>query len=357
MTPDLASEASGQGGDGKIGGISLIVPVRDEADSLAVLLVSIQRQTRLPEQVLLVDGASSDETVALARRLVGSDPRFRIIEAGDATPGRGRNVGIEAASFDWVALTDAGIELDHHWLQRLEEVAIAHPAASVVWGTYEPRITSFLDSCAAIAYVPPRRQTPSGPARGPCIASCLLRKSAWHAAGGFPDLRAAEDLIFMERMELAGVQEAWAPDASVCWSLPPSIGQTFRRFRSYSRHNVLAGRQSGWHYGVARMYLAAGALILATRVVNCKPLPLLGAAAATRIAKCILKHRDGRSLGWLLNPARFLGVGAVLIAVDAATFGGWADGAREQFRQLKRPREAKIGNRAGRGGPVSVNLW
>ncbi len=70
--------------------ISLVIPVRNEEDAIPPLIQSIRAQTRPPEEVLLVDGGSTDRTVGLSRELIGDAPRFRVLEAGPATPGRGR---------------------------------------------------------------------------------------------------------------------------------------------------------------------------------------------------------------------------------------------------------------------------
>src|SRR5262249_33728159 len=99
--------------------ITLVVPVKNEEASIGELIGSIARQTRRPDEVLLVDGGSTDGTVALAESLTEHDPRYRVVRAGEATPGRGRNVGFEEATHDWVALTDAGIRLDPAWLERV----------------------------------------------------------------------------------------------------------------------------------------------------------------------------------------------------------------------------------------------
>src|SRR5215216_7211512 len=101
--------------------ISLVVPLRNEEESLGRLVASVRRQTRPPDEVVLVDGGSTDRTVELARELAAGDARFRVVEAGDATPGRGRNVGAAEARHPWVAFTDAGIGLDPEWLERLAE--------------------------------------------------------------------------------------------------------------------------------------------------------------------------------------------------------------------------------------------
>jgi glycosyltransferase involved in cell wall biosynthesis len=65
--------------------VSLVVPIRNEEGTLATLIESIGRQTRAPDEVVLVDGGSADRTVALAPRLIAGDPRFRVIEAGSAS--------------------------------------------------------------------------------------------------------------------------------------------------------------------------------------------------------------------------------------------------------------------------------
>ncbi|MBW3548777.1 MAG: glycosyltransferase family 2 protein, partial [Actinobacteria bacterium] len=251
-------------------------------------------------------------------------PAWRVAEAGPATPGRGRNIGFEAATTEWVALTDAGIELDAHWLDRLARVAEADREAEIVYGHYEPAPNGYFAACAALAYVAPPEASAHGPVRWRSIASSLVQKELWARAGGFPDLRAAEDRFFMRKLDYLGARVAIAPEARVTWQLQAGLLATFRRFRTYSRVNALAGEQRNWHHGVARMYAVALALgILAPRWRHRLLLGLL--AGLTRVERCIWAHRQGRGSAWALNPGRIAGVAAVLLAVDAATFVGWGD--------------------------------
>jgi glycosyltransferase involved in cell wall biosynthesis len=304
--------------------VSLVIPVRNEEASLPGFLSSIHRQSRHPDEVILVDGGSTDRTVALVRELIAGDLRFRVIVAGEATPGRGRNVGIAAATHDWVALTDAGIFLEPTWLDRLVEVVERDPAVDVVYGTFETALASRFERYAALAYVMPTQARPGGRMRGPIIASALLRRRVWQAVDGFPDLRAAEDLIFMERVERMAFKIGWAPAASATWHLQPSLARTFRKFVLYSKHNVWAGRQRHWHYGLARQYLVVLMLLLLGLLHNPSWLALLLLGALTRVAKSIWVRREGRRLLWLLNPVQFAGVAVILLAIDLATFVGWA---------------------------------
>jgi glycosyltransferase involved in cell wall biosynthesis len=306
--------------------ISLIVPVRNEEESLARLVSSIRAQTRRPDEVLLVDGGSTDRTVELARELAAGDTRFRVVEAGQASPGRGRNVGADGARYPWLAFTDAGIGLDPEWLERLAEQVEGEPETEVVYGNFDPVTRTFFERCAAIAYVMPKTQHGEQGAltRGRFIASSLMRREVWRRAGGFPDMRAAEDLIFMERVEAQGARTRWAPRANVRWQLQPTLARTFRRFALYSKHNVWAGRQRFWHYGIARQYVVALVFVVLAVVHGAWWLVVPALGLAARAAKSVWRHREGRGLAWALNPLQFLCVALVILTVDLATFAGWA---------------------------------
>lgn len=307
--------------------VSLVVPVRNEEESLPALLDSIRRQTYAPSEVILVDGGSTDATVKVARGMAMPGEALRVIEATEATPGRGRNIGIGAARSEWVALTDAGIRLEPEWLERLVEAARADEEVQVVYGNYEAAVGSFFERCAALVYLPPKTARAGGRMRGPSIASTLLRREVWEAVGGFPDLRAAEDLFFMERIERLNFKIAYAPRANVWWQLQPTLGKTFRKFVLYSRHNVWAGRQWDWHYGLARQY-ALGLIFFVLALAHSwwwLAFPVAGTLA--RAAKLIYVRREGRGLPWLSNPAQFAGVLLVMLTIDLATFVGWAQAA------------------------------
>ncbi|MGA9131533.1 MAG: glycosyltransferase, partial [Candidatus Sulfotelmatobacter sp.] len=299
--------------------ISLVIPVRDESGTIGELLATIRAQTRPPDEIIFVDGGSTDKTTAHLRAGAGEDARIRLIATEGATPGRGRNVGIAAASYNWIALTDAGIRLEPTWLEHLVAAVDCDPTVAVVFGNYEPIMDTFFESCAATAYVEPPHHTPMGLMRGPFIASCLLKRDVWRMAGGFPDVRASEDLIFIERVQSQGAVIAWAPTAMVWWRLRPTLYETFRRFVSYSKHNVWAGRQRYWHYGIARQYVGAVAILALAALQSRWWLAALVVAIVLRIGKTIWRHRHGRRLLWLFNPARFVLVGVILATIDLAT--------------------------------------
>jgi glycosyltransferase involved in cell wall biosynthesis len=304
--------------------VSLVIPVRNEEESLPALLDSIRRQTYQPAEVILVDGGSTDATVKLAREMAVGFADLRVIETTGATPGRGRNIGTGAARYEWIAFTDAGIRLEPTWLENLVRVAAADSEVSVVYGNYEALDDSFFERCAALVYLAPKAERAGGRLRAPFIASTLLRRDVWEAVGGFPDLRAAEDLFFMEHIERLKFKTAYAPHATVWWQLQPTLKKTFHRFKLYSKHNVWVGRQWDWHYPVARQYAVWLVFVALVLIHSWWWLLFPVAGTLARAAKSIYVRREGRGLWSLLNPVQFAGVVFLMLAIDLATFVGWA---------------------------------
>jgi glycosyltransferase involved in cell wall biosynthesis len=301
--------------------ISLVIPMKNESDSLAELTASIKEQTFQPDEIVLVDGGSTDNTIEIAERLSAENPNIKLVRTPEASPGKGRNIGIENARNEWIALTDAGIKLEPTWLENLVKVAENSPEADLIYGNFSPITGSLFERCAAISYVPALRENSI---RGKSVASMLMKKAVWKAVGGFPDLRAAEDLMFMETAEKQGFKSAFAPGAKVYWQLRPNLSSTFQKFVLYSKHNVWAGRAWDWHYGVAKQYLFV--LPFVVLAIFHSWFWLIGVLAwlGARTAKRILLHRFEYGAKILFNPLIFCGVALLVLTIDAATFIGWA---------------------------------
>src|SRR5262245_21632764 len=294
---------------------------------------SVAGQTRRPDEIIIVDGGSEDGTPEIVEEWINRrslSDWWRVVRVEEATPGKGRNIGVANARYDWIAFTDAGIRVEEPWLERLIEAAERDDRIDVVYGNCEPASETFFERCAALAYLAPKRLRDGRWMRGPAIPSSLIRRRVWEDVGGFPDLRAAEDLIFMEAVERNRYKIAWAPQAVVRWRLPSSFEGVFRRFALYSLHNVRIGRQYDWHYRVARQY-AVWIVFAILGFVSSWWLwlaPVMGYGA--RVAKGIWARREGRGLLWAMNLAQFAMVAAILLTIDAATFAGWWNAIRER---------------------------
>jgi glycosyltransferase involved in cell wall biosynthesis len=300
--------------------LTLVIPVFNEVATIETLIETIRSQSHMADLTIFVDGGSTDGTIDYLKNVVSRNGRFKLIEAGRAMPGKARNIGVANAKTQWIAFTDAGIQLHKNWLKEIVAAADNNKEASIVYGNYHPVTNRFFEKCAAISYVAPLQQNTI---RGKFIASSLFKKEVWESAGGFPDWRAAEDLIFMEQAEAKGYTAAFAPDAIVYWTLRPTLAATYKRFDLYSKYNVWAGRQAYWHYGVAKQYAIVLSFILLGFLHHwlwflAVPLWLLA-----RTAKRILIHRNEFGLRPLFSPPFFLLIMLLTVVIDAATFTGW----------------------------------
>lgn len=300
--------------------ISLVIPLFNEEETLEKLVESINRQTFPPDEVILVDGGSTDKTVEVFERFCAHNSIYKLVKTNRASPGKGRNIGVENARNQWIAFTDAGIALDKNWLAELAKIVETDPKIEVVYGNSTPAINSFFDKIATFVYVAPLRKTGI---RTRFIASSLIKKDVWQKVGGFPDLRAAEDLIFMEKIDEADFKTALAPAAMVFWQLRPTLRRTFEKFVLYSKHNVWINRQWDWHYGIARQYALMFPFVILAFLHNSWWLLVIAGWLFARTAKAILKHRY--EFGWLpvFNPFIFFGTMFLISTIDLATIVGW----------------------------------
>ena len=96
--------------------VSVVVPVLNEERNVGHLLRDLERQTRMPQEVIVVDAGSRDATVAVAQRFAGA----RILH-GKRPVAEGRNLGGRSASGDVVVFLDADVWLPEDFLQRFVE--------------------------------------------------------------------------------------------------------------------------------------------------------------------------------------------------------------------------------------------
>lgn len=307
--------------------VSVIVPVRDEEDSIRELLDSLLAQTRPAGEIVIVDGGSADATPQIIEEYIRKGAPVRLIRAGASLPGRARNLGATQASFEWLGFTDAGIRVANNWLEALVAKAEKDDSIDVVYGFFQPVTDTFFKECAAIAYVSPPVPYEGLFIRPRSIASALLRREAWQAVNGFPDdLRSAEDLVFMDRLEHAGFRSVFEPRAQVYWKLKPTLGATFKRFLIYSRNNIRAGRFREWQATILMRYAVLAILFVTALIVE--PAWVWFPVAAwllMLVARAIVSIRRNRicyPASFLRNVLRGAMVMSLLAVLDATAIIG-----------------------------------
>ncbi len=310
--------------------ITVVVPVRNEEHSIRLLLQGLLEQTLAPAEIVIVDGGSTDATQRIVEEHARQHSHLHLIRETNALPGKGRNVGAAAAANEWLAFIDAGVSPANDWLAQLAEAVRINPQTDVVYGSWEPVTDTFFKECAAIAYGNvPTEAVDDTFIQSRAVFSSLLRRSVWQAVKGFSEeLRSAEDLLFMKRIDDAGFKVSYAPKALVRWTMQPTLWRTFRRFVLYSRHNMLAGLWKQWQASLLARYglLILGAAIL-FGLTSWWPTFTLGLFLLMLIARAIValwRNRRRYPAGVVRNTARLLVLVPLLATIDAATILGVA---------------------------------
>ncbi len=215
--------------------ISLIVTTRNEATSIARLLASIRAQTRPPDEIVLVDGGSTDGTLDIVCANADQLPLTVISQPG-ANISQGRNAAIRAATGDIVASTDAGVRLDPHWLERITQPLRNRAAEiSIVSGFFIPDAQTVFETALAATTLP--ALTDVRPAQFlPSSRSIAFSKEAWTRVGGYPEwLDYCEDLVFDFALRAAQLKFAFVPDAIVYFRPRPDLAAFFKQYYHYAR--------------------------------------------------------------------------------------------------------------------------
>jgi glycosyltransferase involved in cell wall biosynthesis len=112
--------------------VSVIVCAHNEARYLAACLHSLLAQTRPPDEILVIDNASTDETRAVAEQI----PQVRVLEEPRKSLVVAREAARSAVSGDILVYLDADCRAPLTWLERIERRFARAPSLVALCGPY-----------------------------------------------------------------------------------------------------------------------------------------------------------------------------------------------------------------------------
>jgi succinoglycan biosynthesis protein ExoO len=203
--------------------VSVVIAAYNAAPFIDRAIRSALDQTQPPLEVLVVDDASTDDTVQVVTALAQTDPRIRLIrQDGNGGPGAARNAGFAAARGEWLAVLDADDAFGPERLEILTAFAQAHQADIAADNLHVYDIAA-----GAVVRDAVRAEAPTIVTTRDYLERCrggtetsidwgvlhpLFRRAFVTASGArYPGIRHAEDFAFVLELMLQGARFAYNP--------------------------------------------------------------------------------------------------------------------------------------------------
>ena len=309
--------------------VAVCVTVRNEVDDAASLVASLQEQDLRADEIVIVDGGSTDGTFEALQAAAGDDRRFCLRRAPGTNIAAGRNLAIGSTQAPLIAVTDAGLQRSRNWLRSLVTAVQDEPLAAGAYGyILAAPETTFEAALGAVALplapqIDPARYPPSS-------GSALFRREWLQRVGGYPEwLAHGEDLWLDRAIWRAGGWFRHTPGADVGIRPRATASAFARQYFLYAAGDGHAGMLLGRHalrYGA----YALGLLLLASPAGRA----LAGALAAAYLFRSFRRtpamlHRTPGAhplLAGALTPV-------LRVVGDLAKMSGFAAGLSRRWRQ------------------------
>lgn len=169
--------------------ISIIMPCYNAEKCIETSIDSIYRQTFKDFELIVVNDGSTDNSLAILKKLAESHPGLRVIDQPNKGPGPARNRGIKEASGQFIAFLDSDDSWHTDCLSKLHQALQTDRDASIAYCGWQ---NIGLEPNRCKLFVPQDYENPEKIEtllRSCCwpIHGALTRKSAIDAVDGFDE--------------------------------------------------------------------------------------------------------------------------------------------------------------------------
>jgi glycosyltransferase involved in cell wall biosynthesis len=207
--------------------ISLISTVLNEEKNIEKFLDSIIKQSKKPDEFIIVDGGSSDKTYDILKKYAQKYKWIKIFQKKGANISKGRNYAIEKTKNKIIVSTDTGTKYKKNWLENL----VKGFKGDLGFGQTLPSIENSFQKILS-----KKMKQRFGSSR-----NIIFKKEVWKRVGGYPeDLMMAEDTVFNEKIKKADFKIQLIPDAIGYWEMRDNLQDVKKQFYNYGYWSGIA---------------------------------------------------------------------------------------------------------------------
>ena len=167
--------------------VSVIVPVLNEADTLAESLTRLRTALADDDELIVVDGGSVDHSIDIARQLADT------VLTSDQGRSFQMNAGAVCARGVWLWFIHADTVLNARHREALGSLV-----SRTLWGRFDVRLSQPRPLFRVIAFMMNWRSRLTGIATGD--QALFVRRDVFREQGGFPEQPLMEDIALSRRL-------------------------------------------------------------------------------------------------------------------------------------------------------------
>ncbi len=246
--------------------ISLIATIFNEEENIVEWLVSIEKQSVRPDELVIVDGGSTDDTVSIVNKYISkSNLNIKLIEKKCAVA-EGRNIAIKNSIYNIVAITDAGTKLANNWLELLTIPFQLDEKIQVVNGWYEPVIKNMFDEEVARYTIVTDLKKLSINEFLPSSRSVAIKRACLDLINYYPEwcTLSGEDTQMDLKLKKSCKYWAFAPEAVATWEMRGSYKKLVQQYFWWGRGSAEIDFNSSYYKCLLLGYVKLGLSLLAS---------------------------------------------------------------------------------------------
>ena len=201
--------------------ISVVIPNYNREQYIGATLESILSQTKVPEEIIVIDDGSTDASEDVVRSY---EPHVRLIKQSNQGPGAARNHGLKLATGEFIQFFDSDDLLTENKLET-QAKALTSSGADMAYGPWAKvainhSVIKFHETVIQQGALPTTHKPLTWFLRGwvSVFQACLFRTAMIRQVGGYrEDLMPTEDSELLFRILSSGAKLLHVPDSLVLY--------------------------------------------------------------------------------------------------------------------------------------------
>ncbi len=304
--------------------IGTVLNSRDEiGGALTYFLDPVQSNQY--EDIVIVDGGSTDGTWEMLLDWSRRFPRLRVFQQCNFNISQSRNYAIRKAKGDIILSFDAGCLYCEDYLTLMITPFLENNETQVVGGHTCPTGETEFERCLASLYEREKQDQTD-----PSHRAVAYWRFVWEVVGGYPEqVLVAEDTYFNACWRKRGLKYRFVPEAKVFWRVRRSLGELYAMKKRYSYDDVQLRMDLGSYGLIIGFYAVLGAVLVGSLLRSSWSVYVLAAMVAFWFWRRMLRKTRFRTRFSVVNLLRGT---AMVLTMDLGTFMGLSSGLLRSLR-------------------------